>query len=107
MANPTLSNEVRRALDVLARHSNGCVEEILLADGLSVGLVAGLVIDGLAIIEPIVTHVGGREMISVWLQITATGQKMIAEQIPLGVGGGDVRKAPCASSMQAPRPSVH
>jgi hypothetical protein len=42
-----LSEEERRALDVLARHHDGCDEAVLLADGFTIGLLAGLVI-GLA-----------------------------------------------------------
>jgi hypothetical protein len=46
MAN--LGDEERPALEALARHLDGCDEAVLLADGITVGQLAGLVIDGLA-----------------------------------------------------------
>jgi hypothetical protein len=42
------SDEERRALNLLARHPDGCDEAVLLADGVTVGQLAGLVIDGFA-----------------------------------------------------------
>ena len=43
-----LSGEERRALILLAGHPNGCDEAVLLTEGVTVGLLAGLVIDGFA-----------------------------------------------------------
>jgi hypothetical protein len=37
----------RQALDVLARHPDGCAEAVLLADGFTLDLLSGLVIDEL------------------------------------------------------------
>jgi hypothetical protein len=42
----SLSDEERRALNLLAGHSDGCDEAVLLADGVTVRQLAGLVIDG-------------------------------------------------------------
>jgi hypothetical protein len=38
-----------------------------------------LVFDRLATMQPTVTHVGGREKIVVWMNITAAGRKVIAD----------------------------
>jgi hypothetical protein len=43
-----LSDDVRRALNVLVRHSDGCDEAVLLGEGFTIRLLAGLVIDGFA-----------------------------------------------------------
>jgi hypothetical protein len=74
-----LSDEQRRALNVLAHHSDGCAEAVLLADGFSYDQLGDLVFDGLARMQPSVTHVDGREKIVVWVQITGAGRKAIAE----------------------------
>jgi hypothetical protein len=47
-----LNEKERRALEALARHPDGCDEAVLLADGFTVGQLAGLVIDGLATMRP-------------------------------------------------------
>jgi hypothetical protein len=41
-------DEERRALEAIARRLDGCDEAMLLADGIAVGQLAGLVIDGFA-----------------------------------------------------------
>jgi hypothetical protein len=40
-----------QALDVLARHPDGCAEVVLLADGFTLDLLSGLVFDGYATLE--------------------------------------------------------
>jgi hypothetical protein len=77
MAN--LSDEERRALNFLARHRTGCDEAVLLADGATVGGLAGLVIDGFATAG--VTHVAldAREKPVIWMHITQAGRKAISE----------------------------
>jgi hypothetical protein len=77
MAN--LSDEERRALNLLAGHSEGCDEAVLLANDVTVGQLAGLVIDGFATLERRRTNVGGRERPVLWMQITKAGRKAIAE----------------------------
>jgi hypothetical protein len=47
-----LNDEERRALNLLAGHSEGCDEAVLLADGVTVGQLAWLVIEGLATMRP-------------------------------------------------------
>jgi hypothetical protein len=51
----------------------------LLAEGFSVGQLAALVMDGFAKRRPIVTNVGGREKIVLWMQITDAGRAALAE----------------------------
>jgi hypothetical protein len=73
-----LNDEERRALTALARYPDGCDEAVLLTEGLTVGQLAGLVIDGFA--AGSVTHVAvdGRERPVVWMTITEAGRKAIA-----------------------------
>jgi hypothetical protein len=75
MAN--LGDEERRALEALARHLDGCDEAVLLADGITVGQLAGLVIDGLATMRATLVPLNGKSVI--WMKITDAGQKAIAE----------------------------
>ncbi len=77
MAN--LSDQERWALHLLADHSDGCDEEVLLADGVTFGQLAGLVIDGFATVRATLVPLNGREKPVVWMKITDAGQKAIAE----------------------------
>ena len=77
MMNP--SDDDRRALDMLARHSDGCAEAVLLADGFTIRLLAGLVIDGFATGSGARIAVDGREKPVVWMKITDAGRTAIAE----------------------------
>jgi hypothetical protein len=70
-----LSDEQRRALRILARHLDGCAEEVLLAEGFSVGQLAALALEGLA--ETRRALGGSRQR--VWMRITDAGRKAIAE----------------------------
>lgn len=74
-----LNDEQRRALQLLARHPVGCAEVALLAEGFAVGQLAALVMDELAKRRPIVTNVGGREKIVLWMQITDAGRAALAD----------------------------
>jgi hypothetical protein len=74
-----LNDEQRRALQLLARHPVGCAEVALLAEGFSVGQLATLVMDGFAKRRPIVTNVGRREKIVLWMQITDAGRAALAD----------------------------
>jgi hypothetical protein len=56
-----LSDEERRALNLLAGHAEGCDEAALLADGFTIRLLAGLVIDGFASGSVARIAVDGRE----------------------------------------------
>jgi hypothetical protein len=77
MAN--LSDEERRALNLLAGHSDGCDEAALLADGITVGQLAGLVIDGFATMRPTLVPLDGREKSVIWMKISEAGRQAIAE----------------------------
>jgi hypothetical protein len=63
----------------LARHPDGCAEVELLADGFSIGQLTDLVLDGFAKMQPTVTALSEREKIVVWVRITETGRKAIAD----------------------------
>jgi hypothetical protein len=77
MAKP--SDEQRRPLEALLRHPDGCAEAVLLADGFSIRLLSGLVIDGYATLQRKRVHVGGREQTVLWMEITEEGRKAIAD----------------------------
>ena len=74
-----VNDEQRRALQLLAREPVGCAEVALLAEGFSVGQLAALAMDGFAKRRPIVTNVGGREKIVLWMQITDAGRAALAD----------------------------
>jgi hypothetical protein len=74
-----LSDEERRALNLLAGHAEGCDEAELLADGFTIRLLAGLVIDGFASGSVARIAVDGREKPVVWMKITEAGRQAIAE----------------------------
>jgi hypothetical protein len=59
---------------LLARHPDGCAEAFLLADGLHVGQLAVVVVEGLA--EMKLAAVAGRQR--VWMTITDEGREAIA-----------------------------
>jgi hypothetical protein len=68
-----LTNDQRRALDMLAGSHHGCTESILRANGLSVGLLGGLLRTGLAKAEVETTQAGGR----VRIRITDAGKRAL------------------------------
>jgi hypothetical protein len=73
-----LSGEERRALILLAGHPNGCDEAVLLTEGVTVGLLAGLVIDGFANMSLGHIALDGREKPVIWMKITEAGRQAIA-----------------------------
>jgi hypothetical protein len=73
-----LTNEQQRALRVLARHTDGCAQPALLADGFTVFQFVILVIEGFATMRRKCVDIGGREQKMIWLQITSTGHNAIA-----------------------------
>jgi hypothetical protein len=77
MAN--LNENERRALEALSRHPDGCDEAELLADGASIGELAGLVIDGFATGSVARVVRDGREKPVVWMTITEAGRQAIAD----------------------------
>jgi hypothetical protein len=64
---------------VLARHSDGCDEAVLLAEGFSVGQLAVLVVDGFATMQRRRADVSSREGTVVWMHITDAGRQAIAD----------------------------
>lgn len=75
----SVNDEQRRALSVLARHPNGCAEDLLFGAGFSVGQLTALVMDGLARMEHTVIPGGSRETVTAVMRITEAGRKAIAE----------------------------
>jgi hypothetical protein len=73
-----LTDEQLRALQLLARHPDGCAEAVLLAEEFSVGQLAVLVVDGFAKMRRTTTDVGGQQKNVVWMEITEEGRKVIA-----------------------------
>jgi hypothetical protein len=73
-----LTDEQRRALQVLARSPNGCTKALMLAHGFQLEMLDKLVLDGVAKAEEHATMAGSRAMKVVWLQITEAGRKAIA-----------------------------
>jgi hypothetical protein len=75
-----LNDDETRSLEALARAPDGCAEAALLANGLTIKQLSGLVIDGFATLERRRTNVGGRgERPVLWMQITEAGRKAIAD----------------------------
>jgi hypothetical protein len=90
---PKLTNEQQRALRVLARHTDGCAQPALLADGFSVCQFVVLVIEGFATMRRKRVDIGGREKMMIWLQITPIGQSAVAEwKAPLALRGNHGRE---------------
>jgi hypothetical protein len=71
---PSLSVDRRRALALLAGSPDGTTEDALAAHGLTVGLLADLVRDGLATATAERVRVGKREIEVTRLRITDEGR---------------------------------
>jgi hypothetical protein len=68
-----LTDERRRALQLLARSPNGCTEAEMLAYGFELAALGELIFAGFALAAP-------REALPVmWIQITEVGRQAIAE----------------------------
>jgi hypothetical protein len=74
-----LSDEELRALRLLARHSSGCTEQVILAHGFELCQIANLVFRGFAKREVSNVAIGGRQVKIVRMQITAAGRKAIVD----------------------------
>jgi hypothetical protein len=72
-----LNDDQRRVLNTLA-HQDGCAEAALLADGFSIDQLAGLVVQGYAVMQRRRVDISGQERTVVWMQITEEGRKAIA-----------------------------
>jgi hypothetical protein len=73
-----LNNDQRRILNKLA-HQDGCAEAALLADGFTIDQLAGLVVQGYAVMQRRRVEISGRMRTVVWVQITEAGRDAIAE----------------------------
>jgi hypothetical protein len=73
-----LNDDQRRALEMLA-HQDGCAEAVLLADGFSIDQLAGLVVEGHAVMQRRRVEISGRMRTVVGMQITEAGRKAIAQ----------------------------
>jgi hypothetical protein len=73
-----LNNDQRRILNTLA-HQDGCAEAALLADGFSIDQLAGLVVQGCAVMQRRRVEISGGMRTVVWMQITEAGRDAIAE----------------------------
>jgi hypothetical protein len=74
---PTATTERARALRLLARCPNGCAEALILAQGFTIPLLAGLVSDRLATVELSSAR-------QVWVQITDLGREALSQQAATG-----------------------
>jgi hypothetical protein len=67
-----LTDEQRRALQLLARSHNGCTEADMLTRGFELAMLGDLMFRGFAMATP-------RDILPVmWIKITAAGRKAIA-----------------------------
>jgi hypothetical protein len=73
-----LNDHQRRTLEMLA-HQDGCAEAVLLADGFSIDQLAGLVVQGFAVMQRRRVDISGRMRTVVWMQITEAGRKAITD----------------------------
>jgi hypothetical protein len=73
-----LSDEKRRALQLLARSPNGCTEALMMAHGFELALLGDLALGGFASATPHLTYARGRPMMVVWMTITPAGRRAIA-----------------------------
>jgi hypothetical protein len=74
-----LTDEQLHALQLLAGYPSGCAETVLLELGFSYDQLGVLAFNGLATMQPSVTHDGDREKMVVWVNITPAGRRAIAE----------------------------
>jgi hypothetical protein len=74
-----LSDERRRALQLMARSPNGCTEALMMAYGFPIAMLGDLVMAGLAVATPQETSAGRKPMLVVWMTITEAGRKAMAE----------------------------
>jgi hypothetical protein len=73
-----LNTDQRRILKMLV-HQDGCAEAALLADGFSIDQLAGLVVQGYAVMQRRRVEISGRMRTVVWMQITEKGRMAIAD----------------------------
>jgi hypothetical protein len=74
-----LTDEQRRALQLLARSPNGCTEALMMAHGFESEILGQLVLDGLAVAVDQSTMAGRRRVKVTWLRTTEAGRQAIAD----------------------------
>jgi hypothetical protein len=74
-----VSDEQRRALQLLARCPNGYTEALMMAHGFPIEMLGDLLVAGFALATPEDTRAGRQPMLVVWMSITEAGRKAIAE----------------------------
>jgi hypothetical protein len=74
-----LGTRARDALELLAAASPSCPEPLLLAHGIKIEMIAGLVRKGLATAQTEAANVGGRPVEIVRVGITDAGRKAIED----------------------------
>jgi hypothetical protein len=74
-----ISAEKRRALRLLASSPDGCTMSIMMAHGLSLIMLAGLVRGGLASTAPQMERAGAQSIEVVRMQITDAGRSVLAQ----------------------------
>jgi hypothetical protein len=72
------STEQRRALTLLSGSRHGCTVANMLAHGFTNSTPNGLVLDGLATIQPGTVRTGTRRITVVWIAITEVGRAVLA-----------------------------
>jgi hypothetical protein len=74
---PGLTGDQISALEMLAGSPNGCLESEMKAKGFTIGMLGGLIRDGLATATPGIMEASGRSLGVVRLAITEKGRSMI------------------------------
>jgi hypothetical protein len=74
-----IAHDEREALRMLAGSPNGCAESVILTHGFAIGMLHGLVRDGLATAERQNMRVGRRLIGVTWMTITDAGRRALAE----------------------------
>ena len=96
--NRRLGTKALDALELLAAASPSCPEPLLLAHGIKIEMIAGLVRKGLATAQMEAVNVGGRPVEIVRVGITDAGRKAIEERstqirVPLFTAAGSAPDA--------------
>jgi hypothetical protein len=78
MASDPMTDETRRLLELLAASDDGCTEAILLAHGLALELINGIVSAGLATATAERTFAAGRAIEFTQMRITEAGRRALA-----------------------------
>jgi hypothetical protein len=73
-----LTADQREALNLLAESTRGYRESVLMAHGFTIGMLGGLVRDGLVIAEREPAYLNRRAIIVTCLRITDAGRKALA-----------------------------